>query len=333
MRKEYETLSGLHGKLQEELVMSFCIMGYGQNVEYPALLANMLITESHIIPFYDPYIFLWSLAAAFLILFIIFLMRPVLLLIFGFCLSLIAASVSGFLFIYYSMWLDPLIVLSASLSGTLFIFYCKCRILRHREKMFTASYGTSVSLNVLKNLIRTGKPHPHNVIVKTSAVIALKDINLLNREDNEKPQDAGRYKKQFVSSVKNVIYQAGGIIAGFEGDTILACFGSPLEYFSSSQVDPAYRACALIKDLLKDEKNTWRYGIDSGECTYSWLPETGYSVNGSPAVRARILSSKTLRHKSRALVTESVHKKMNMSTKKIDSLYDDKESIYEFSSV
>jgi hypothetical protein len=331
MRKEYELLSNLHIKLQDELAMSFCIMGFGKNAEYPALLANVLITESHIIPFYDPYIFLWSLAAAFFVLFVIFLMRPLLLLIFGFCLSLIAASASGFLFIYYSIWLDPLIVLSASVTGTFFIFYCKCKVLKQRELRFTASYGTSVSQNVLKNLIRLGKPHPNDVIVKTSAVIAIKDINLLNREDNEKLQDAGRYKKQFVSSVKNVIYQADGIIAGFEGDTILACFGSPLENSRSSQADPVYRACALVNELINDEKNTWRFGIDSGDCTYSWLTETGYSVNGRPAVRARILSSKTLRHKARALVTECIHKKMNMSTKKIDTLYDDKESIYEFS--
>jgi hypothetical protein len=333
MRYEYEIFSALHSKLQEELAMSFCIMGYGKNAEYPALLANVLITASHIIPFYDPYIFLWSLAAAFLVLFIIFLMRPVVLLIFGFCLSLIAASVSGCLFIFHSIWLDPLIVLSASLSGTLLIFYCKCVITKHREQKFTAAYGTSVSENVLKNLIRFGKPEPNDIIVTSSSVIAIKDINLLKREDNEKPQDAGNYKKQFVLSVKNVIYQAGGIIAGFEGDTILACFGSPLENSRTSQADPVYRACTLVKDLLNDEKNTWRFGIDSGECTFSWLPETGYSVNGRPAVRARILSSKTVRHKSRALVTECVHKKMNMNTKKIDSLYDDKESIYEFSQV
>jgi class 3 adenylate cyclase len=123
------------------------------------------------------------------------------------------------------------------------------------------------------------------------------------------------------------VYSRGGVITGFEGDTILACFGSPLD----RSPDPLNKACMIVRELLNDEKNTWRFGIDAGECTFFWTAETGYSVNGRPGVRARMLASKTIRLKVRALVTDSAREKLNIKLKKMDSLHENSESVYEFS--
>lgn len=327
MREEYDKLSFLHEKLQGELVMSFCIMGPQDNTMYSALLANAIITGSHIKLIYDPYIFLWSMAAAFAVLLIIFLLRPFIQLITGFLLSVIAVFVFAFLFVKYSYWIDPLIAFSSSLAGTLFVFCGKLAVLNHRTRRFRAAYGTAVSSIALQRLICLGKPRPSDAVVCSAAVIAIKDINLLNREDREKPQDAGRLKKIFFTSVKNLVFHYGAVIAGYEGDTVLACFGSPLDKTGN----PVFKACDMVKELLANEKISWRFGIDTGECTFFWSPETGYSVYGRPAVRARVLVSKNNRLKTRALITDSVKEEIKADVKKIDSLYDERESIYELS--
>jgi class 3 adenylate cyclase len=131
----------------------------------------------------------------------------------------------------------------------------------------------------------------------------------------------------FLTAVKNIVFDAGGVIAGFEGDTILACFGSPLDKSGS----PVEKAMNFVSELLKDEKLPLRFGIDAGECNFSWSSSAGFSVNGRPAVRARVLASKTVRLKARALITDFVREKINLDAKKIDSLFDDSESVFEFS--
>jgi hypothetical protein len=81
--------------------------------------------------------------------------------------------------------------------------------------------------------------------------------------------------------------------------------------------------------LLKDENIFWRFGIDSGECFYSWSPEAGFSVSGRPSIRAKILASRTSRYKIRALITDFVHKTIIGKGKKIGTLYDDEDAFFE----
>ena len=174
-------------------------------------------------------------------------------------------------------------------------------------------------------MICFGYPRPSDIITSCAAVIAVKNINLLKVEDREKQQDAGNARKSFYSAVKEAAYSAGAVITAFEADTVLICFGSPLD----KTFDPVKKACTMVRRLLDNKNITWRFGIDAGECAFFWSPETGYSVNGRPAVRARILVSKTVRLKKRALITEYVREKINADAEKIDSLFEESESIYE----
>jgi hypothetical protein len=188
------------------------------------------------------------------------------------------------------------------------------------------AFGPSVSQEALRELICEGKPRLSETVVTNAAVVAIKDNNILTSEDREKPHEAGKAKKSFFSSVKKTVSDYGAILAGFEGDTVLACFGSPLDKSS----DPLGRACGMVAELLNDEKKSWNFGIDAGECTFYWTPETGFSVNGRPAVRARVASSKTRRLKVRSIVTETVWLDLNLKAKKLGSLYDGSEAIYEY---
>ena len=324
MRESYSSLAFIHDKLQRELALSFCIMGCEGYVDYSALLANVMMTKSHINPAHDRSILLWSIAAVFIVLLLVFLLQPVTELIFGICLSVIASVAFGCVFIFYSYWIDPVIALSSSLFGTLVIFYLKCAVLKYRMRRFRSAYGTAVSSDTLKVLITSGKPRPCEVNVSNAAVIAVKDSSLLLREDDEKPEDAGSTKKMFFSSVKNLSFASGAVMAGFEGDTVLVCFGSPLD----KTFDPLKKACAFVRELLKNEKITWCFGIDFGKCTFYWTAQTGFSVNGRPAVRAKMLVSKTTQLKSRILVTEAVCKKINAPLNKTGIL-ENGESVYD----
>jgi len=320
MREQYGKLMQYYYKLQEELASSFCIMGPQDNTEYSALLANALITGSHVIPAADKYVLFWSITTVFLFLMIIFRLRPVLLLFVGFGCGALAAFVFGWNFVITSYWIDPTVVFGSTVCGTLVIFFCRSASLRRRARSFRMAYGPSVSRQVLRELIKKGRPALSEVNIAYAAVIAIKDFNLLSKENSEKPQEAGKAQKMFFSEVRKTAFNAGAVIAGFEDDTVLVCFGGPLGNSGKTLKDPVLRAYVFIKELLKNNKITWRFGIDAGECTFSWSPETGFAVKGRPVVRAKVLVSKTLQRKSRALVTALVREKINMNAGKTGSL-------------
>jgi hypothetical protein len=325
MNEVYAELSSSRSKLLEELGLSLCIMGPEPNVLSSAMLANALITGSHIKTVSSRYMIFMSIAAVFVILLIILMMRPILLLILGFLLSVLFTAASCGAFIVYSYWIDPLIVLGSSITSSFLLFYCKSAYLNYRARTFRSAYRTAVSKENLRKLINYGRPGLSEVNVAYAAVIAIKDINLYNKEEHETVKDAGKMKKVFYTTAKKLLFHSGAVIAGFEGNTILACFGSPLELQPkltaykwaedgqplAKSYHPVDKACALVSQLLTNEKISWYFGIDAGECTFSWSPETGFSVSGSPAVYARTLVSKTSRNR-RALVSDSVAEKIGL---------------------
>jgi len=325
MRSNYSELLRVRKLLTGELYSSTCIMGPNDNTLYSALLANALITGAHISPAYYLHTLCLTIAASFFILLVIFRLRPVLLLIIGFIMSAFAAFVFGGHFVYTAYWIDPTVVFVSSFSGTLVIFFCKRVTLSRRARYFSRAYGAAVSRNVLRELISRGKPDISETSVTSAAIIVIRDFNLLNREDYEKSTEAGRAQKNYYETVKRIVFNAGAVIAGFHGDTVIVCFGSPLDYVS----EPVVRAYTLVKQLLNSDKHTWRFGIDAGKCTFSWSPETGFTVNGRPVGRSKILASKNARFDTRALVTEIVRESTNLNIKRIGTLRDEYDAFYE----
>jgi len=343
MREVYADLSSSQSKLKQELGLSLCIMGNEPNVKYSAMLANAIITGSHIKPVNSRYVMFMSIAAVFIILMIIFMMRPLVLLIVGIILSVLASGVFSGIFIFYSYWMDPLIVLGSSLVSSFVLFYCKSSYLNYRARTFRSAYRTAVSKDVLRKLINYGKPGISEVNVSYAAVIAIKDINLFDKEEKEAGKDAGKMKRVFYASAKKILFNSGAVIAGFEGDTILACYGSPLDLQPkltahkwaedgqpiAKSYHPVDKACALVRQLLQKEKITWKFGIDAGLCAFSWSPETGFSVSGNPAVKARVLVTKTTRYKPRAFISDSVREKIGLNIEETASFIVGGDSIFE----
>jgi len=342
MYEKYRRFSSVRAILEDELMMAYCIIGPYDNTLYSALVANLLITGNHIISANNRNIFFWSFILTSIVLIVTFLFRPFLQLAMGVFLSFLSAVGFGLLFFFTSYWIDPLIVLGASLCGTLLIFYCKTALLRHRVRTFRAAYGSVVPKTFLVNLIASGRPRLSEINVTYAAIVAVKNTKLMLDEARESPEDAGKVRSTFLMSVKKVLFDAGAVILSFEGDTIIACFGSPIElhpnkssYIWSDHAksyNPIDKASFLVRELLENPKEpsseAWHFAVDSGECTFYWSPETGYSANGSAVVRARIMVVKTLRYKIRSLISDVVRRKINLEKEPVGSLYSRDDKIY-----
>jgi class 3 adenylate cyclase len=129
---------------------------------------------------------------------------------------------------------------------------------------------------------------------------------------------------RFRAAAADLFKKAGAVIVGADGDLVLAAFGSPLERIaleglkseSAYKDDPLYRgphnpaarAAGFIIDLLTGNQYTraWRFGVDTGECAFTWSGLAGYGAFGRPVVRARVLSSLASRYKTQVLITASV---------------------------
>jgi len=330
----YSELSSCYSFFNKELPMSLCIMGPGVNVMHNAILANSLITGNHIKPFDEFYALMLSIAASLIILLILIFLRPVAILIAGIFSGLLCAAVCTGVFIFFSYWIDPLIVLGSSFAACFTLLCSKSAYLSYRARSFRAAYRTSVSKDHLRKLIEWGRPGLSEVNVSYAAVIAIRDTGIFTKEEKDNSKEAGKAKKYFYSLAKKILFNSGAVIAGYEGDTILACFGSPLEIQPklttykwtddgqplAKSYHPSDKACLLVRQLLKNEKITWRFGIDAGSCSFSWSPETGFSVSGQPAVRARSLVSKTVRFRARALISDTVREKTNLDSSKMSTL-------------
>jgi hypothetical protein len=81
------------------------------------------------------------------------------------------------------------------------------------------------------------------------------------------------------------------------------------------------KAADLIAELLTLPKSTaWYFGIDAGECAFTWSALSGYSAFGRPMVRARILANLAPRYKTRALITNTAREGIEIPVKRLDAL-------------
>ena len=143
MNALFTELSELRTLLQDETSFSYCIMGPEVNAGYSALMANALVTGNHVTPASERNILIWSFAAASIVLLITFSLPSFLQLIAGTGFSIVASAVFAVVFIFSSIWIDPIIVFGASFAGTLLMFYLKCIYLGNRSKTICKVCGAA----------------------------------------------------------------------------------------------------------------------------------------------------------------------------------------------
>ena len=330
MREKYLELAALRGFLSGEAAASYCIMGqvFAQSpADASALLANALLTGGHIIPGQNRYILFWSLGAVFFIMLIVHALRPAVMLTVGLIAAALCAAGFGWSFITSAYWIDPAIACVGCIFGIMFIFCVKTAIRRNGARNFRFAYSHVVSKPVMKELVRRGRPLLSETIIEHAAIIALKDPSMPGMEDKEEPAHAADTLAQFRAKVRDIFTNAGAVIISYEGGTVLACFGSPPQRIYSDRFDeeeiscnPALNAVRLVTELLRNSTINWHFGMDSGDCAFSWSPETGYTANGRAVVRARLLLSMTSRFQVRSIVADSVREYLNQPARKLGAM-------------
>ncbi|MCL1992597.1 MAG: hypothetical protein FWG66_06600 [Spirochaetes bacterium] len=336
MKETHAELAALRDFLRRELALSYGIMGHisGQSPAYAsALLANALLTGGHVSAAQSRIALAATFAAALLILILTYSMRPWATLFFGLVFTAAFAFAMGWSFVLTGYWIDPLMLALASCAGLLFVFFSKTGIVKKRAARLSAIYGQAVPKPLLQELINMDGLSLPQFAVEKAAVIAVKDSSLAGIEKKEGLLQAEKARAQFRQKVREVFNASGAVIAGGYDDQVLVCFGSPPQravlkkktkgkkkpVSIFADYHPADNSLHIVRRLLKDSKNTWHFGLDYGECSFSWSPATGYLAAGGPVSRARTLSAMTGRAKTRALMTESVFEKSDLPARRMGS--------------
>ena len=216
------------------------------------------------------------------------------------------------------------------------MFLVSSAMKRNAVQQFSFAYGAAVSSACLKQLIKAGPAALKEMDSANSVIVAVKNPALLSLVDRENPFAAAKAAADFRSALIPEFLKAGAVLAGAESAMLIFCFGSPLERIAFLQKNKKLqgagsieffdnaalinRAIKLLAEIIPSAPESWRFGIDCGECSFSWSKETGYIANGRAVVRARILSSLALQYKSRILISHTVREKIEYSAVKLNEL-------------
>ncbi|MFP3089444.1 hypothetical protein LQZ21_03865 [Treponema sp. TIM-1] len=329
IREKYNALAEKRGVLKFLLYGSFCILGPGgpeapgepTETEASAILANSLLSGNVIRPAAPRHILFWSLVSVGILCLCLVKLEPLLSLGVGFLLSVLIGVVFSGSFVLSAYWIDPFIpftaAVGATLTSTLFVL-----VMNHRfAEQVRRAYGSSITPAYFKTLLRAGAPPALEAVTVSAAVIAVRNEPLVVRESQGAPQEAAQNGVAFREELSRWCLKAGGIMAGWEGDTAIIAFGSPPERtvlklrgepsYDEGGLSPVTQAMQFLTMLLKDSPmgGAWFFGIDVGECAFIPIPGSGYQVYGPAAACSRLLSRLAPRYKVPILVTRAVQEK------------------------
>jgi hypothetical protein len=337
MREKHRDLADLRAFLSQAAYSSFCIMGPAvmasggiSIAESSALLSNTLLTGYCVTPGQGIHLFLWPLLVSLAALACIFLLKPLILFIVGIGSTVFIGAAFGGVFVVTGYWIDPFIPMGACLSGILILFIFRFSIGHGRELRFRLAYAPFVEKDILKALVKAGRPLPSETVSAHAAIIAVKKPGMLSKEDRASPLESKKAAAKFRDDFLKTFKQAGAVVLSFEGDVALACFGSPLERIKSmKQVgNCSIRAANLVERLLKIASSQvngtqladCRFGIESGNCVFSWSAAAGYTANGRAVIRARLFASLAKRCQVRAIIGETAKKEAGIAARRLSSL-------------
>jgi hypothetical protein len=242
-------------------------------------------------------------------------------LVLGLFLSFFSGAGFAAAFIFSDLWLDPAVPAAASAAGTLISFAWALGTRRESNRRFKEAYGPFVSRPCLKRLIQAGKPLPSQILTARTVVAAIRNPLVVTTEDRENCLAGTGAVLAFQNEAVDIFKKAGAIITRCEEDLVLASFGSPLDRTTTMPLSAA-RAAGCIAGILKTpEQSSWRFGLDLGECAFTWSALSGYSAFGRPMVRSRILSALAPRYKVRVVATAAISEALpDILTRKLDVL-------------
>jgi len=332
IRESFQTAIHIREQLESALSGSFSILGDPSGAQASALLANALLLGSSISPAEDLYLFLAALFFVILTCLVVKSLKITATLIVGLNVSLFAGAAFAVAFVLSGHWFDPLIAfvpcVVSVLASCIFAMVAKARHIR----MFRLAYGPFVSQLCLKNVIKAGRPLPSHRVTAKAAILAINNTAFQNEDtDAQKSESLSLpsvidFHEKAAAFVKN----AGGTIIGNEGNIVTACFGSPLQRvllqnkknplpYNNTSFSPARNAVDSLAEVIRNKDYAaWNFGLDIGECSFTWTAASGYFALGPAVQRAKLLSRLSPRYKSRVIISATIREALpELLTKKL----------------
>ncbi|MCL2043492.1 MAG: hypothetical protein FWG89_05070 [Treponema sp.] len=334
LREKHHEFNDIHSILTREVNGSFCVMAPAARPSSSALLANTLLYGRCITPAQTIFSIVLSITASLFVLVCIHALAPWALFFIGFAASLLCGAAFGTSFIIAGYWIDPLIPAAACLGGTIILSGFGFHAAYGRNLLFKFAFAASVQKKMLKKIQKKSSDLLSETMCAEAVFIVVKNYRMAFVEDREKPQKAAQETADFRKTISRYFMQTGAQMLSFEGDTALACFGSPLERLmqAKNQDIPVQqsieRAVQCVTNLLESplgfSHNSpllgCRIGIAAGECAFFWSEETGYTANGRAIVRARIFASLANRFRVKAIIGESAAYTTQLMAHKLSAL-------------
>ena len=175
----------------------------------------------------------------------------------------------------------------------------------------------------------TEKPPAASLYSKFSVILAVRCRSDINWSEDNHGKRRAALLNEFHSVAGKVIKRRGGFIVGSDGLIIFAGFGTPFDRIASRvqshlsiHVNNALLAASDLSGKASSSCRSWSFGMDAGECTFYFSSINGFSIEGSPAVYARVLSGLAARYKHHILVTADIMREAGdgWASKRLDNL-------------
>jgi class 3 adenylate cyclase len=354
-RDAYDNVLGYRENLQAELAGAFCILGQLGTIqsswgtrssgnpgetEAAALFANSFLTGNTITPVKDVEIIFWIFLWIFFLSFFIRNANIIVTIILGIIAAMLSIVFFSSLFVYWDLWIHPAIPVGSILCATLVTIVLDLFFKRRLELELRRAYSPYVSSSMLKKIIKRTVPEPWETLTSYSAIAAVRSSAVHNSESKDSPVMAALAVRKFRDEVSELFKNEGAVIIGSDGDLVLAAFASPLERSAlrdagiahqymktpddNEKVNPADKAISAVQAILNMniDVGTWTFGIDIGECAFTYSDASGYSAFGHAVVKARILSSLAHKYNAKILISENVtlRSKLPIETRQLDIL-------------
>ncbi|MDR1802622.1 MAG: hypothetical protein LBQ94_03365, partial [Treponema sp.] len=331
LRAKYHEVIELRNKLESSLSSSFCILGSSEDAQASALFANSILTGRVVKPGDTRTLLLLTLLFVFLSCFMVRAREPASSLRTGLFLTLLIGIGFSVSFITSGLWLDPRVPVAANAAGVLVSAALAFAAKNRHSMIFRQSYGPFISRSCLESVIRAGAPLPSQTVTTAAVVVAVKKANPVPSGGSQGLSNEALLA--FQKDASETFRKAGATITGIEGSMVIVCFGSPLERIAIAEKENpspnetavktfAQRAVDLVSKISRrPEAASWEFGIDTGNCSFSWTAVSGYSALGVPVQRAKILSHLAGRYKTRIVISASINKVLPaLPVRKLDDL-------------
>jgi class 3 adenylate cyclase len=236
----------------------------------------------------------------------------------GLSLSALVFAAFSYRFILTSLWLDPFIPLAGSLAGSLTTFLALLIHVSARQSAIRKALLPCAGAAAARRMARKLKAFPLPPETMEAAILSIRKADLPALENQGTSEEAAARTRRFREEARRRLTEAGAVILGYEGELVMAAFGSPLERIATRRVlsaksrktppqKPAVRAALFAGAALQKKAVTgpWNIGIDSGPVTFYFSPSPHYTGSGRSVVRARLLSSLAPRCKAAVLSTKN----------------------------